>query len=143
MKKKKPNKKPDRLKNIEGRLAQMEEAFRHFSPWLQWLQLLEKRTDPREATVDPWQFLVRRQHPWRKQLYIKGRNLTARQLVGSIKANRLDDEKAAANYHLPVEAIREALSYVERNQHLLETESEIERLMSEREGDARVHQPLS
>src|SRR5437016_1804260 len=94
-----------------------------------------------ETAVEPWQFLVRRQHPWRKQLYLKGRNLTARQLVGSIKANQLDDEKAAANHHLPIEAIREALAYVEKNGRLLEAEAEIERLMHERE--AHVSQPVS
>src|SRR3989442_1253189 len=64
-----------------------------------------------ETAVAPWQFLVRRLHPWRKQLYVKGRNLTARQLVGSIKANQLDEEKAAQNHHLPIEAVREALAY--------------------------------
>jgi uncharacterized protein (DUF433 family) len=97
----------------------------------------------RETAAAPWHFLVRRHHPWRKQLYLKGRNLTARQLVGSIKANQFDEQTAAANYHLPVEAIREALDYVERNRELLENESEIERLMQKREGVARVPQPVS
>ena len=81
----------------------------------------------REAPFDPWKYLVRRAHPWRKQLYVQGRNLTVRQLVGGIKANQFDEEKAAANYELPVEAIREALAYVEQNKELLETEAEIER----------------
>ncbi|GEM_PF-3586901 len=103
----------------------------------------ERRRKSRETAIEPWRFLVCRQHPWRKQLYLKGRNLTARQLVGAIKANQLDDEKAAANYHLPIEAIREALAYVEKNRELLETEAEIERLMRKREGVVRVPQPVS
>ena len=103
----------------------------------------ETRTKSRETAVEPWRFLVRRQHPWRKQLYLQGRNLTARQLVGSIKANRLDEDSAAENYHLPIEAIREALAYVESNKALLETEAEIERLMSKREEVAGAPQPVS
>jgi uncharacterized protein (DUF433 family) len=101
------------------------------------------RLELRETAVDPWQHLVRRQHPWRQQLYIKGRNLTARQLIGSMKANGFDEEKAAADYRLPVEAIREALAYVEKNQELLEIEAEIERLMLKRGGVARGPQPVA
>ena len=123
---------PDRLDKIEGRLQHVEEML------VYWKQ---NRVDGREAAVEPWRFLVRRQHPWRKQLYLKGRNLTARQLVGSIKANQLDDEKAAANHHFPIEAIREALAYVEKYGELLETEAEIERLMHKRV--AHVPQPVS
>src|SRR5262245_8286268 len=49
-----------------------------------------------------------------------------------IRANKLDEEKAAANYRLPVEAVREALAYVEENRRLLEDEADIERLMLKR-----------
>jgi len=100
------------------------------------------QTSGRETTVEPWRYLVRRQHPWRKQLYIQGRNLTARQLAGSIQANQLDDKKTAENYHLPVEAIREAITYVEKNSAFLTAEAEIERLMSKREEAAHVPQPV-
>lgn len=123
---------PERLDQIEGRLQHVEEMIEHWR---------RGRSDGRESAVEPWRFLVRRQHPWRKQLYLKGRNLTARQLVGSIKANQFDDEKAAANYHLPIEAIREAFTYVEQNGGLLDTEAEIERLMHKRV--PYVPQPVS
>lgn len=108
----------DRLTTIESRLRRLEERM--------------ERRDNREAAVEPWQYLVRRRHPWRKQLYIKGRNMTARQLVGSMKANQLDEQAAAADNRLPVEAVREALAYAESNRELLETEAEIERLMLKR-----------
>ena len=98
--------------------------------------------NPAEFPVEPWQHLVRRQHPWRKQLYVKGRNLTARQLVGAMKANQMDEQQAAADHDLPVEAIREARAYVENNRQLLERESEIERLMLERGGVARGPQTV-
>ena len=69
--------------------------------------------------------------------------MTARQLVGGIRANQLDEEQAAANYRLAVEAIREALAYVEANKSLLEDEAAIERLMLKREGVSRGPQPVS
>lgn len=113
----------DRLEAIEERLRRLEEKI--------------DRNETRESAVQPWQYLVHRRHPWRQQLYIKGRNLTARQLVGAMRANQLDEEKAAADYRLSVEAVREALAYVERNRELLETEAEIERMMLKRGGTAR------
>jgi hypothetical protein len=69
--------------------------------------------------------------------------MTARQLVGSIKANHLDEAAAAADHRLPVEAVRAALAYCERNKELLETEVEIERLMLKRGGVAHGPQPVS
>src|SRR5260370_11153350 len=119
----------DRFDSIEGRLRRLEE--------------LMDGKETRESAVEPWQYLVRRQHPWRTQLYIKGRNLTARQLVGSMKADQLDEAAAAADFRLPTEAVQEALAYVESNRELLETETEIERLMLKRGGFARGPQPVS
>lgn len=120
---------PDRLDTIESRLRRLEERI--------------DRRERRETPVEPWQHLVRREHPWRKQLYVKGRNMTARQLVGSMKSNQLDETAAAADFHLPVGAVREAVAYVDTNRELLETEAEIERLMLKRGGIARGPQPLS
>src|ERR1043165_9221936 len=142
---------PDQLHTMETRLLRIEEMLdgimsalpREF--WLcrsltacrQSPTIKEERRLEREAAVEPWQYLVRRSHAWRKQLYIKGRNLTARQLVGAIAANQFDETSAADNYHLPVEAIREAIAYVEKNTPLLELEAEIERMMLKRGGTAR------
>jgi uncharacterized protein (DUF433 family) len=128
----------ERLRNIEMHMVHLERMLQDAIST--WQFATEKRA---ELPVRPWRFLVKRQHPWRKQLYIKGRNLTARQLVGSIKANGFDEKKAAENHHLPVAAIREALEYVEKNLEFLAAESEIERLMQKREGDSRVAQPVS
>ncbi|HEY7310996.1 MAG TPA: hypothetical protein VH643_16650 [Gemmataceae bacterium] len=119
----------ERLDTLEERLRRLEERI--------------DRGERREAAVQPWQYLVRRPHPWRQQLYVKGRNLTARQLVGAMRANQLDEEATAADYRLPVEAVREAVVYVERNRELLETEAEIERLMLTRGGNARGPQAVS
>jgi uncharacterized protein (DUF433 family) len=131
----------DRLAAIEDRLRQLEEtiASSGFLP----NSHNEKPRAAQEAAVEPWQHLVRRQHPWRRQLYIKGRNMTARQLVGSMMANQLNEEETAADFHLPVDAVREAFAYVEQNRELIEKELEIERLMTERGGVARGPQPVS
>src|SRR5437588_1226717 len=119
----------ERLDTIESRLRRLEEMI--------------DRREMREAAIEPWLYLVLRQHPWRKQLYVKGRNMTARQLVGSMKANQFDEEAAAADNRVPVQAVREALAYVQNNRELLETEAEIERLMLKRGGAARGPQPVS
>jgi hypothetical protein len=46
----------DRLETLEQRLRRLEEKI--------------ARGEMRETTVRPWQYLVRRLHPWRQQLYI-------------------------------------------------------------------------
>jgi hypothetical protein len=45
--------------------------------------------------------------------------MTVRQLVGTMKANKFTEEQAAADLHLPVEAIREALAYFEANPEVI------------------------
>ncbi len=86
---------------------------------------------PLEMPVEPWKHLVARKHPWRKQLYLKGRNMTVRQLLSTVIPNRFTDEQAAADLELPVEAIREALTYAEKNAALLDYETAYERLRLE------------
>src|SRR5262245_49883567 len=56
-----------------------------------------ERFEAAEWPVEPWRHLVGRRYGWRKQLYIKGRNMTARQLVGTVKANRLTPDEAASD----------------------------------------------
>jgi uncharacterized protein (DUF433 family) len=61
--------------------------------------------------------------------------MTVRQLVGTVQANKLSAEEAAADLDLPVEAIHEALRYAERYKDLLESEAAYERhLVSLAEG---------
>lgn len=90
-----------------------------------------------------WAHLESRPHSWRVQLYVKGRNLTARQLIGSMLANGMSEEEAARDWDLPVEVVREAVAYVEANRELLAIESEIERLMGKRGEVARGPQTVS
>ncbi|GMU53042.1 MAG: hypothetical protein AMXMBFR33_21880 [Candidatus Xenobia bacterium] len=72
-------------------------------------------------------FLVARPHPWRRQLYVKGRNLRASTVWLDMQTNRLTVEEAAENWDLPVEAVREIVCYCERSRDLLEMEASEER----------------
>ena len=89
---------------------------------------------PRETPAPPWNYLVVRKHPWRKQLYIKGRNMTVRHLVGGVMANKFSVEQAAGNYDLPVEAIREALAYFEANPEVIALDHATEMYLISLEG---------
>lgn len=78
-----------------------------------------------------YRWLVAVPHSWRRQLALKGRRLTAGQLVDVIHANALSPEAAAAEYDLPLEAVREALDYCERHGDLVAAEAAEERLRTE------------
>jgi uncharacterized protein (DUF433 family) len=141
----------DRLGELERQVAELRERLsfltkelqdfrssagrveRHYiySPdpalfWGRFPPALPPQAEP-EYPVPGWRHLVYRPHPRRHQLSVRGRNLTVRQLVGSIKANTLNPQEAAENYDLPVEAIEEALRYAEENRELLELEARQER----------------
>ena len=89
---------------------------------------------PQETSAPPWKHLVVRNHPWRKQLYITGRNLTVRHLVGTVKANRFTEKQAAQDLHLLVEAIREALAYFEANPEVIALDHATEMYLISLEG---------
>ncbi len=90
---------------------------------------------PQETPAPPWKYLVVRKHPWRKQLYIKGRNMTVRHLVGTMKANKLHGRAGGRkNCHLPVEAIREALAYFEANPEVIALDHATEMYLLSLEG---------
>lgn len=82
--------------------------------------------DESEAGAPPYKYLVKRKHPWRRQLYIRGRNMTVRQLVGKVVANRMTYEEAAADQDLPVECIKEAFHYYVLNKGIIDQDSEFE-----------------
>ena len=95
------------------------------------------REIPKESPVEPWKHLVARRHPWRKQLYVKGLNMTVRQLVGTVKANKFSEEQAAKDLHLPLEAIREALAYFEASPEVIDLDAAYERYLRKLLGEGR------
>jgi uncharacterized protein (DUF433 family) len=89
---------------------------------------------PRELAAPGWSHLVLRRHPWKRQPFIRGRNMTVRQLVGTVRVNGWSDEEAAQDLGCPPEAIREAIRYAADNPELLAAEAEYERLCLSRRG---------
>jgi uncharacterized protein (DUF433 family) len=85
-----------------------------------------------------WLHLEFREHPWRVQLYVKGRNLTVGQLVSAVKANCLTAEEAAEDFDLSVDAIHEAVQYANENAALIEFEAARERALLSQAEDHRA-----
>jgi uncharacterized protein (DUF433 family) len=88
----------------------------------------------KNGTVLPrWQYFVVRPHRWRRQLSVKGRNMSVGQLVNTIRANRYTPEQGSDELDLPLAAIQEALTYYAENRGLIEMEAcEERRRVSER-----------
>jgi hypothetical protein len=86
------------------------------------------------SQTEDWQYLVARPHPWRKQLYIKGRKLLASTVWQDMIANQMSPEQAAENWDLPLSAIHETIRYCESHQELLKQEADEERYRLEEKG---------
>ena len=76
--------------------------------------------------IADWQYLEKRSHPWRRQLYIKGRKLLASTIWQDILSNQMSNEEAADNWDLPLDAIYEVIRYCESHQELLKLEADEE-----------------
>jgi uncharacterized protein (DUF433 family) len=74
-----------------------------------------------------WTYLVARPHPWRRQLYVKGRRLRASTVWMDMQTNSMTPEQAADNWDLPLAAIEEIIRYCESHQELLALEADEER----------------
>jgi uncharacterized protein (DUF433 family) len=108
----------------------------------QALQRIDRLEKEREQSAPPWKYLVARPHPWRRQLSIKGRNMTVGQLLMAIRANQWTAEAASANYDLPLQAIQEALKYAEDERQLIDMEACEERRRVKERGHALEPQDL-
>ncbi|MGK7872150.1 MAG: hypothetical protein AB4426_02180 [Xenococcaceae cyanobacterium] len=78
-------------------------------------------------TTTQWQYLEKRSHPWRQQLYIKGRKLRAFTLWVNMNVNEMTPSQAADNWELPLVAIHEVIEYCSKERELLKREAEEER----------------
>lgn len=81
-----------------------------------------------------WQYLEKRPHSWRKQLYVKGKKLRAYTVWSDMLVNGDTLEEAADNWNLPLAAMQEVIGYCETHQELLQQEAEAERLYLEERG---------
>jgi len=76
---------------------------------------------------DEWEYLVSRPHPWRRQLYVKGRNLRAFTVWIEMQTNGLTPEEAAESWDLPLDAVSEIVRYCDTHRDLLRMEADEER----------------
>ncbi len=86
------------------------------------------------ASQDRWRYLTARPHPWRRQLWVKGRKLLASVVWTDWRVNGGTLEEVADNWDLPVATVTEILRYGEENQEFLRMESEEERQRLEDQG---------
>lgn len=80
------------------------------------------------ARADDWQWLVRRDHPWRRQLWLKGRNITAGSLARTAEIEGWTPEQAADQFDLPIESVLEAIRYAAQASDLINAEEAEDRL---------------
>ncbi len=85
-------------------------------------------------TLTRWQYLEKRPHPWRQQLYFKGKKLKAFDVWMDMMVNRETPQQAAENWDLPKDAVMEAIEYCQTHQELLRKEAELERRHLEERG---------
>jgi hypothetical protein len=81
-----------------------------------------------------WQYLEPRPDSWRKQLYMKGRKLTAFTVWSDMIVNEMSPEEVADSKDLLIAAVKEAIAYCETNRELLEQEAKAERRYLEERG---------
>lgn len=84
--------------------------------------------------MSSWKYLVDIAHPWKRQLFVKGRKLPTSTVWIGMLVNKLTREQAADNWDLPLEAVDEIISYCESNKELLEMEAAEEKRRLEQKG---------
>jgi uncharacterized protein (DUF433 family) len=88
------------------------------------------------TTPHNWKYLDRKPGSLYKQLFVKGRNIRARTLYATYVSdeNPMTPEEIAADYNLPVEAVREAISYCESNPPEIASDFAAEEALAEATG---------
>src|SRR5690242_8832410 len=109
----------NRLGRVETELTLMRQTLGVLASQSQW----SSAGEPLEIPVEGWTHLVLRPHPWRRQLSIKGRNMTVGQFLSTVRANKLTAEQASEAFDLPLAAVQEALTYADQNRALIESET--------------------
>jgi hypothetical protein len=84
-----------------------------------------------ERLGSEWTWLVRRDHPWRRQLWIKGRTIAAGDLARTAEINGWTAEETARQYELPVDAVLEAQRYAEITRDLILAEEAENRIVAQ------------
>jgi uncharacterized protein (DUF433 family) len=87
-------------------------------------------------TPNRWVYLDRKPGSLYRQLFIKGRNIAARTLYGQFMSAEepRTAEQLAADYDLPLEAVREAIAYCESNPPEIQEDWAAEQALEEATG---------
>jgi hypothetical protein len=96
------------------------------------------------TTLTPahWRWLLERPHPWRRQLWVKGRKLLASAVWLDALTNGMGPREAAENWDLPQEACEEIFAYCEANKALTEAEANVERQILEESADRDLYRTV-
>ena len=94
-----------------------------------------------ESSQSSWKFLTARSHSWKRQLYVKGRRLTAANVWFDMLANGRNPLETAENWDLPQEAVYEIVRYCESDRELISMEAEEEKRLLEAQGAFTVGVP--
>ena len=90
------------------------------------------------SNQSPWKYLARKPGSNYRQLFIKGRNIAARTLYGYYTPGEdwpgQTAEELAADFNLPIEAVREAIAYCESNPPEIGQDWEMEEALMEATG---------
>jgi hypothetical protein len=78
-----------------------------------------------------WTWLVEREHPWRRQLWLKGRNLTAGSVARTASTNGWSAERTAEELSIPIAAVVESIRYGELASDLIDAEEAEDRLVAQ------------
>lgn len=109
------------------------------------LERYRELTSPVIQSLDfeDYRYLVARPHPWRRQLCLKGRNMTVGQVITTMQANALSPEEAAEDMELPLAQVREALVYYDLHRDLvdLELREEVSRVQERKSVTEDAHLP--
>ena len=84
-----------------------------------------------ERVGHEWTWLVRRDHLWRRQLWIKGRTIAAGDLARTAEINGWTAAETARQYDLPVDAVLEAQRYAEVSRDLILAEEAENRMATQ------------
>ncbi len=109
----------------------------------QEIYITDKQTNQMERVVIPdmealkqpqYRYLVAHSHPWRRQLFVKGRRLPAASVYKDYLVEHRTPAQLANDWSLPLEAVTECIMYCKENQALLEMEAQEDRRRAERKG---------
>lgn len=70
-----------------------------------------------------WKYLVQREHPWQRQMSVKGMRLLAATVWRDLITNNQTPEEAAEEWGIPAGAVEEAVRWCELNRDLIKMEA--------------------